>query len=182
MLDLILTNPRFLYACTCSNDWVDRARFCKWKKKWGQQFYCEKLLNVEQIDTNVECRNIAIYIQNDSTNRMIITLRWAWFWMCFILFRILDTPWLLLCMTIGHNMASLAHCETICIAKVCCPFLWGNRCCFGLPTHTSSVRILQRLFIFMNIGKIWYVETPPLNWFFLGSFSSRIHAKNHIFR
>lgn len=65
--------------------------------------------------------------------------------------RILDTPRLLLFMTVHHSMAILTHYETVYIAELCCLSVYRNGWSFVLLTCRSRVQILQR-FLFSWIG------------------------------
>lgn len=57
--------------------------------------------------------------------------------------RILDTPWLLLIMTVRNNMAIQTHCETVYIANIGCLSLWRNGCSLNLLIRWSRVWIPQ---------------------------------------
>lgn len=61
------------------------------------------------------CQNDYVILSNTSTN----SIDKIWKQPC--AFWILDTPWLLLFMTVWHNMAiSIHNCETVCIVKYGC--------------------------------------------------------------
>lgn len=76
-------------------------------------------------------------------------------------FRILDTLWLLLFMTVRHNMEIWTNCETIYIVRTCYLSLWHNGCSFH---RSSRVWILQRL-LFSWIKFQILMFSPKLNFF-----------------